>query len=86
MAVLIPVQCPACGDTETIVKFGHTHAVTGNAIFYYQDSQSEGLSLTNEQLIVQENGNSLRVIEIIPNHSRFFGMRAFFPVPVTINW
>ena len=25
MAVLIPVQCPACGDTETIVKFGRTH-------------------------------------------------------------
>lgn len=25
MAVLIPVQCPGCGDTETIVKFGHTH-------------------------------------------------------------
>jgi len=25
MAVLIPVQCPGCGDTETIVKFGRTH-------------------------------------------------------------
>lgn len=25
MAVLIPVECPACGDTETIVKFGRTH-------------------------------------------------------------
>ncbi len=25
MAVLIPVQCPVCGDTETIVKFGRTH-------------------------------------------------------------
>lgn len=24
MAVLIPVQCPACGDTESIVKFGRT--------------------------------------------------------------
>ena len=25
MAVLIPVRCPACGDTETIVTFGYTH-------------------------------------------------------------
>ena len=24
MAVLIPVKCPACGDTESIVKFGRT--------------------------------------------------------------
>ena|SRR5215207_2210567 len=24
MAVLIPVHCPACGDTESIVKFGRS--------------------------------------------------------------
>jgi transposase-like protein len=24
MAVLLPVECPACGDIESIVKFGYT--------------------------------------------------------------
>ncbi len=73
-----------CVNGNDLATFSYS-TTTRNATFSYQNSQGEGFSLAEEQLIVQKNCNMLQVIGIVSNHARYFGLRAFFPSPVAGN-
>lgn len=73
MTVLIPVECPACGDTKSIVKFGRTNndkqryycqvADCKKATFIIDHERKGWLADTKEKIIEMTlNGSGIRDI------------------------
>lgn len=71
MAVFLPVRCPSCSDTESIVKFGHTQ--NGKQRYYCQkedcgrsafilDHEKKGWLPETKQKIIEMalNGSGIR--------------------------